>query len=47
MILFLVNYANSDIIGHTGNYEAALKTIEVIDREIGRLLKTSWPNPIP
>ena len=37
MILFLVNYANADMIGHTGNYEAALETIEVIDREINRL----------
>lgn len=35
----LINYANPDAIGHTGNYEAALKAIAVIDREVERLLK--------
>ncbi|MEK7574510.1 MAG: 2,3-bisphosphoglycerate-independent phosphoglycerate mutase [Patescibacteria group bacterium] len=41
----LVNYANADMIGHTGNYEAALETIEVIDREINRLLKATLAQP--
>lgn len=35
----LLNYANPDTIGHTGNYEAALKAIAVIDREVERLLR--------
>ena len=35
----LANYANPDVIAHTGNYEAALAVIKVIDEEIGRLLK--------
>lgn len=28
---FLVNYANSDMVGHTGNYQAAKKAIETLD----------------
>ncbi|MGC9046950.1 MAG: 2,3-bisphosphoglycerate-independent phosphoglycerate mutase [Minisyncoccia bacterium] len=36
----VANYANPDIIAHTGNYEAAVKAINVIDNEISRLLKT-------
>ena len=34
-----MNYANADIIAHTGNYDAALKAIAVVDEQIGRLLK--------
>ncbi len=41
----LVNYANPDTMGHTGNYEAAVKAIEIIDREIGRLLKAIMAQP--
>ena len=35
----LINYANADIIAHTGNYDAALKAIAAVDEQIGRLLK--------
>jgi 2,3-bisphosphoglycerate-independent phosphoglycerate mutase len=35
----LVNFANSDMVGHTGNYEAAVKAIEVLDLCVGRLKK--------
>ena len=35
----LINFAASDIIAHTGNYQAAQKAIEVIDRELGRILE--------
>ena len=34
----LANYSNPDTIAHTGNYEAALEAVKVIDREIGRVL---------
>ncbi len=37
----LVNYANSDTIGHTANYEAGLKAVATIDKELGRLLKVA------
>ncbi|MEK7547112.1 MAG: 2,3-bisphosphoglycerate-independent phosphoglycerate mutase [Patescibacteria group bacterium] len=36
----LVNYANADTIGHTGNFEAGLKAAQAIDNEIGKILKT-------
>ena len=36
----LVNYANADMVAHTGNYEAGLKAIAAIDRSIGELLKS-------
>ncbi|MFA4999231.1 MAG: 2,3-bisphosphoglycerate-independent phosphoglycerate mutase [Parcubacteria group bacterium] len=31
----LVNYANPDIIAHTGNFDATVKAAEIVDREIG------------
>lgn len=34
----LVNYANPDMIAHTGNYEAAKKAIQVIDAELSKLI---------
>ncbi|MEK7680443.1 MAG: 2,3-bisphosphoglycerate-independent phosphoglycerate mutase [Patescibacteria group bacterium] len=35
-----VNFANSDMMGHTGNFLAAKIAVSAIDREIGRVLKT-------
>src|SRR5690606_14393753 len=34
---YLVNYANADMVGHTGNFEAAVKAIETLDVCIERL----------
>ena len=33
----LVNYANGDMVGHTGNFDAAVKAAEVVDVCLGRL----------
>ncbi len=33
----LVNYANCDMVGHTGNYEAAVKAVEAVDKCVARL----------
>jgi 2,3-bisphosphoglycerate-independent phosphoglycerate mutase len=33
----VVNYANTDMVGHTGNLEAAIKAVEAVDRCLGRL----------
>lgn len=33
----LVNFANADMVGHTGNFEAAVKAVEVLDEAIGRI----------
>jgi len=35
----LVNYANPDIIAHTGNYEATKKVIDIIDEVVGEIVK--------
>jgi 2,3-bisphosphoglycerate-independent phosphoglycerate mutase len=34
---YLVNYANADMVGHTGNFEAAIKAVEALDKCIERL----------
>lgn len=34
-----VNYANCDMVGHTGNYRAAVKAVEVVDQCVGKLIK--------
>ncbi|ACK70632.1 phosphoglycerate mutase, 2,3-bisphosphoglycerate-independent [Gloeothece citriformis PCC 7424] len=36
--LVVMNYANPDMVGHTGNMEAAVQAIEAVDRCLGRLL---------
>ncbi len=33
-----VNYANGDMVGHTGHYEAAIQAVAAVDLQIGRLL---------
>ena len=35
--LIAVNYANTDMVGHTGNMEAAVKAVETVDACLGRL----------
>ncbi|MCF8128197.1 MAG: 2,3-bisphosphoglycerate-independent phosphoglycerate mutase [Deltaproteobacteria bacterium] len=34
-----VNYANGDMVGHTGNMDAAIKAIEVVDECVGKIVK--------
>jgi len=33
----ICNYANADMVGHTGNFDATVKCIETLDRCLGRL----------
>jgi len=35
--LYIINYANGDMVGHTGVFDAAVKAVEAVDREIGRI----------
>jgi len=35
----LVNYANCDMVGHTGDFDAAKKAVEVVDECVGRLVE--------
>jgi 2,3-bisphosphoglycerate-independent phosphoglycerate mutase len=37
--LIVLNYANPDMVGHTGNLPAAIKAVETVDAGIGRLEK--------
>ncbi|PAF41993.1 2,3-bisphosphoglycerate-independent phosphoglycerate mutase [Helicobacter sp. 11S03491-1] len=39
MDLIVVNFANGDMVGHTGNMEAAIKAIETIDTQLGLILE--------
>ena len=36
--LVIANYANADMVGHTGNFEAAVRACEVIDECIGKVV---------
>ena len=35
----VVNFANGDMVGHTGNYEAACKAVNAVDSELGKIIE--------
>ncbi|MEW6051270.1 MAG: 2,3-bisphosphoglycerate-independent phosphoglycerate mutase [Candidatus Zixiibacteriota bacterium] len=35
----LINYANCDMVGHTGSFQAAKAAVEAVDRGLGRLVE--------
>ncbi|MDA3859120.1 MAG: 2,3-bisphosphoglycerate-independent phosphoglycerate mutase [Roseovarius sp.] len=37
--LIVVNYANPDMVGHTGNLKAAIKACETVDQGLGRVVE--------
>jgi 2,3-bisphosphoglycerate-independent phosphoglycerate mutase len=37
-VFAIINYANADMVGHTGNFEAAKRAIETLDACIGRVV---------
>lgn len=37
----VVNFANGDMVGHTGDYEAAIKAVEAVDEAIFKIVKLS------
>ena len=37
--LIVVNYANPDMVGHTGDLAAAARACEVVDQGLGRMLE--------
>lgn len=37
--MIVVNYANCDMVGHTGNMEAATKAVEIVDENVGVLVE--------
>ncbi|HEY9888070.1 MAG TPA: 2,3-bisphosphoglycerate-independent phosphoglycerate mutase [Candidatus Obscuribacterales bacterium] len=36
--LIVINYANPDMVGHTGNMDATVQALQVVDQEVGRLI---------
>jgi len=34
---YLINYANPDMVGHSGNFEATIKAVECVDKQIKKL----------
>jgi len=38
----LVNYANPDMVGHTGIVDAAIKAVEVLDECLERVIRAAW-----
>ena len=40
----VVNFANGDMVGHTGDFEAAKKAVESVDAEIGKILEKAKEN---
>ncbi|MEX2209514.1 MAG: 2,3-bisphosphoglycerate-independent phosphoglycerate mutase [Patescibacteria group bacterium] len=37
----MVNFANPDMVGHTGNFEATVKAVETIDKSLGEIAEAS------
>ena len=38
--VLVLNYANPDMVGHTGDYGAAIEAVEAVDEQLGRLVET-------
>ena len=36
--VIILNFANCDMVGHTGNYDAAVKAVETVDECVGRVV---------
>src|SRR5207237_7504916 len=41
--LVIMNYANADMVGHTGVIEAAIKAVEAVDTGVGRVVEATLP----
>jgi len=37
--VIILNFANCDMVGHTGNYESAIKAVEVVDECVGKVVE--------
>ena len=37
----VVNYANADMIGHTGNFKATVATVEILDEKMGQIMEAT------
>lgn len=41
---FCLNFANPDMVGHTGVYEAIIKAVETVDSSLGKVVETALSN---
>ena len=39
-----LNYANADMVGHTGDFNAAIKAVETVDNCVERVVQTALEN---
>ncbi len=39
----ILNYANGDMVGHTGSLPAAIKAVEAVDQCVGRVVDAFSP----
>ncbi|RJQ05200.1 MAG: 2,3-bisphosphoglycerate-independent phosphoglycerate mutase [Bacillota bacterium] len=39
--LVVLNFANADMVGHTGDFSAAVKAVEAVDRAAGRVVRAT------
>jgi 2,3-bisphosphoglycerate-independent phosphoglycerate mutase len=44
--LVIVNFANGDMVGHTAVPEAIIKALEVMDKQVGRVLDAAIENNV-
>lgn len=42
--LIVLNFANSDMVGHTGIFEAAMKAVETVDKQVQRVVESAMKN---
>jgi 2,3-bisphosphoglycerate-independent phosphoglycerate mutase len=38
--VLVLNFANPDMVGHTGDFDAAVRAVEAVDTQLGRLVET-------
>ncbi len=41
--VIILNFANCDMVGHTGVFEAAVKAVEAVDACAGKVIGRFWP----
>ena len=38
--VIIANFANADMVGHSGNFQAAIKAVEVLDESLGQIMNS-------
>jgi len=40
--IIIINFANCDMVGHTGDYNAAVKAVQTVDKCVGMVREAAW-----